>query len=70
MRPYSALADRTPEEFARAWQALSSASERTAGPAHHALAEAALGPEAADAKLVALFGSPRLEMKARPKSWS
>jgi Integrase core domain len=62
--PHSALADRAPEVFAKAWrQALSSASERTAGPADQVLAGALPGPEASDPKLTPLFGSPPTDAK-------
>lgn len=64
VRPHSALADRAPEVFARAWQqALSSASVRTAGPPDQVLAGAARCTEASDPKPLQLFGSPPSDAK-------
>ena len=40
VRPHSALADRSPEEFVRDWQESSAAPLRTAGPANRAPAGA------------------------------
>jgi putative transposase len=51
VRPHSALADRSPEAFARDWKESSAASLRTAWPAKQAPAGAVQCSDAADPKL-------------------
>jgi putative transposase len=63
VRPHSALADRSPEEFVRAWQQSSATPLRTAWPAEKAPAGALHGSSTADPKLLQLFGSPQAEMR-------
>ena len=53
VRPHSALADRSPEEFARAWQQSSATSLRTAWPANQMPSGAVQSSAAADPKLKA-----------------
>jgi hypothetical protein len=69
VRPHSALADRSPEEFAREWQESSAASLRTARPANRAPAGAVHCSEAADPKLLQLFVPPS-EVKGGPEKLS
>jgi len=63
VRPHSALADRSPEEFVRDWQQLSAASLRTAWPAKEAPAGAAHCSAAADPKPIQLFGPPQIKVR-------
>jgi hypothetical protein len=63
VRPHSALADRSPEEFVRDWQQSSATPLRMAGPAEEAPADAMHGSVAADPKPLQLFGSPQGEMR-------
>jgi len=63
VRPHSALADRSPEEFMRDWQQSSAASLRTAGPANQTPAGAVHCADAANPKPLQLFGPPRVEMR-------
>jgi putative transposase len=58
VRPHSALADRSPEEFARDWQESSAASLRRAGPAKETPADAMLSSAAADPKPLQLSAPP------------
>jgi hypothetical protein len=60
VRPHSALADCSPEEFARAWQQSSATPLRTARPAEKAPAVAMLGSTAADPKPLQLPCRPRM----------
>jgi putative transposase len=63
VRPHSALADRSPEEFVRDWQASSAAPLVTAGPANHMPASAVHGSGSADPKLLQLFVPPQVELR-------
>jgi len=65
-RPHSALADRSPEEFARDWKQSSAASLRTTCPANQALAGVVQGSEGADPKPLQLFVSPS-DVKGGPE---
>jgi putative transposase len=67
VRPHSALADRSPDEFVRDWQQSSAASLRTAGPANQAPAGAVHGADAADPKLRQLSLPPLTEAKGGPE---
>jgi putative transposase len=58
VRPHSALADRSPEEFARNWKESSAASLRTAGPANQAPAGAVHCSDPPDPKPLQLFVPP------------
>ena len=69
VRPHSALADRTPEEFARDWQQSSAASLRTAWPAKPTPAGAVHRTSAADPKLLRLFVPPS-DVKGGPEKLS
>ena len=66
VRPHSALADRSPQEFVRDWKQSSAASMRTAGPAKEAPAGAVHCNEAADPKLLQLFVPPS-DVKGGPE---
>jgi hypothetical protein len=63
VRPHSALGDRAPEEFVRAWRASSAPSLRTAGPVKEAPAGAVQRIAAANPKLIQLSGSPPVKMR-------
>lgn len=65
-RPHSALADRSPEEFAREWKESSAALLRTAGPAKAAPAGAVQRNATADPKPIQLFVPPS-EVKGGPE---
>jgi len=58
LRPHSALADRSPEEFVRGWRESSAASLRTAGPAKQMPAGAVQGSDAAKPESLQLFVPP------------
>jgi hypothetical protein len=66
VRPHSALADRSPEEFARDWKESSAASLRTAWPANPAPAGAVHCSDTADPKPLQLFVPPS-DMKGGAK---
>jgi integrase-like protein len=66
VRPHSALADRSPAEFARNWQQSSVASLRTAGPANHTPAGAVPRSDTTDPKLLQLFVPPS-DVKGGPE---
>jgi hypothetical protein len=69
VRPHSALADRSPEEFARDWKESSVASVRTARPANQTPAGAVHCSDTADPKLSQLF-VPTSNVKGRPEKLS
>jgi hypothetical protein len=69
VRPHSALADRSPEEFARDWKESSAASLRTAWPANQAPAGAVHCSDTADPKLSQLF-VPSSNVKGGPEKLS
>ena len=69
VRPHSALADRSPEEFARDWKESSAASLRTAWPANQAPAGAVHCSDTADPKLSQLFVPPS-NVKGGPEKLS
>jgi putative transposase len=69
VRPHSALADRTPEEFARDWRESSAASLRTAWPEKQTPAGAVQRSAAADPKLLPLFVPPS-DLKGGPEKLS
>ena len=69
VRPHSALADRTPEEFARDWQESRAASLRTAWPAKPTAGGAVQRSAAADQNPLPLFGPPS-DVKGRPEKLS
>jgi hypothetical protein len=62
VRPHSALADRSPEEFARDWQQSSATPLRKAGPAKEGPATAMHSSAAADPKPLQLLTIP-VEMR-------
>jgi Integrase core domain len=66
VRPHSALADRSPEEFVRAWHQSSATPLRTARPAEKAPAGAMHGSTAADPKPLQLFLPPS-DVKGGPE---
>jgi putative transposase len=66
VRPHSALADRSPEGFARDWKESSAASLRPAWPAKQAPAGAMHCGDAADSKRLQLFVPPS-EVKGGPE---
>jgi len=66
VRPHSALADRSPEGFARDWKESSAASLRTAWPANPAPAGAVHCSDTADPKPLQLFVPPS-DMKGGAK---
>jgi hypothetical protein len=63
VRPHSALADRAPEEFARAWQQSSTTALRTAWPANQSPYGAVQSSAAADPKSESFSPHPRPEVK-------
>jgi len=66
VRPHSALADRSPEEFVRDWKESSAASPRTAWPANQAPAGAVHCSDAAGPKPLQLLVPPS-EVKGGPE---
>jgi hypothetical protein len=68
VRPHSALADRSPEEFTRNWKESSVASLRTAGPANQMPSGAVQSRETADPKPETLFAPPSASVKGGAKS--
>jgi putative transposase len=65
VRPHSALADRSPEEFARAWQQSSATSLRTAWPANQMPSGAVQSSAAADPKPESFSPHPHPGVKGR-----
>jgi hypothetical protein len=63
VRPHSALADRSPEEFAREWQQSSAASLRTARPANQMPSGTVQSSDAAGPTPETLFAPPSKSMK-------
>jgi integrase-like protein len=66
VRPHSALADRSPEEFVREWKESRARPPRTAGPAKQVPAGAVPRSDAADPKLLQLFVPPS-DVKGGPE---
>jgi putative transposase len=66
VRPHSALADRSPEEFMRDWKESSAASPRTAWPADETPAGAVHCSDVADPKPLQLFVPPS-DVKGGPE---
>ena len=71
LRPHSALADRSPAEYARDWEQSSATSLRTAGPAKKMPAGAVHCSEPADPKPIQLFvpPSPDETVDKRDSNW-
>jgi putative transposase len=60
VRPHSALADRSPEEFARQWKQLSAATTRTAWPTNQSSSGAVQGVPTASRNLYSFSSRPRI----------
>jgi putative transposase len=65
VRPHSALADRSPQEFARVWQQSSATSLRTAWPPNQMPSAAVQSSAAADPKPESFSPHPHPDVKGR-----